>query len=57
MLRAKTVLILGLLATALTGCPSGGLYCQSGSKHGTQCYDRNDLEPPGGPRPDDAHKR
>ncbi len=29
---------LGLLAGLLVGCPSK-THCQSGAKHGTQCYD------------------
>jgi len=42
-------LSLGLgVCLALTAAACGpSAYCQTGPKHGTQCYSENDLHPPG----------
>jgi hypothetical protein len=42
-----------VVAAALAGCgPGSGVYCQSGSKYGTQCYAEPDVQQPAGqPRP------
>ena len=45
MLRLKTASLLALLALALPACPGTSQYCQSGPKHGTQCYDVDEQEP------------
>ena len=55
-------MVLGLLVTfpAATACgPGSGVYCQSGSKYGTDCYAEPDVrEPPGQPRrPEEAGPR
>jgi len=46
-------LLFAALAAVLVGCgPGSGVYCQSGPKHGTQCYAEPDVrQPPGQPRP------
>jgi hypothetical protein len=47
-------MLFGLLVTVpvATACgPGSGVYCQSGSKYGTDCYAEPDVrQPPGQPR-------
>ena len=55
-------LVCGLLVTVpvATACgPGSGVYCQSGSKYGTDCYAEPDVrQPPGQPRrPEEAGPR
>ncbi len=38
MFRSKAPALFALLTLTLTACGSS-TYCQSGPKHGTQCYD------------------
>jgi hypothetical protein len=58
MLRPTLPSTLAVLALALPACGSS-TYCQSGPKHGTQCYDVEPSEPSNDPTdpPPDPHQQ
>jgi hypothetical protein len=52
-MRSLFVVIAATLVAAATACgPGGGTYCQSGPKHGTQCYSESDVRTPPGRHPE-----